>query len=166
VGIGVAALANLAKRGWKPRLLFAALLIVPVVATARLAQRTVFRYAADPRNPYVYAHTAPDFMNLVRRIGEIEAVSPKGKALYIQVVADPKQTWPLPFYLRGFPNTGYWVEPGLVPVEPRPDLVISSPECEIAPDDYLTEYYALRPDTLLAIHIRRSLWEQFLETRK
>ncbi|MCF7817377.1 MAG: TIGR03663 family protein [Kiritimatiellales bacterium] len=168
-GIGVAALADLAQRGWKPRLqsgILFVLLLVPVIGTARLAQRTVFRYAADERNPYVYAHTAPDFMHLVRRIGEIEAVAPAGKGMYIQVVADPKQTWPLPFYLRAFPNTGYWIDPDNVPVDPKPDIIISAPSFETAPDDYLTEYYGLRPDTLLAIHIRSILWNTFLETRK
>lgn len=165
-GIGAAALADQVQRGWKPCLLCAVLLLIPVLATARLAQRTVFRHAADDRNPYVYAHTSPDFMNLVRRIGEIGAVAPQGKAMYIQVVADPKQTWPLPFYLRGFPNTGYWTDPGSVPVDPRVDIIVAEPDFETAPGDYLTEYYGLRPDTLLAIHIRSGLWNAFLETRR
>ena len=100
------------------------------------------------------------------RIGEIEAVSPKGKEMYIQVIADPKETWPLPFYLREFPNTGYWVDASTVPTSPQPDILISSADFESAPDAYLSEFYGLRPDTLLAIHIRRPLWERFIETRK
>ena len=163
--LGVAALFGAAQRGWKPRLLFA-LLLIPAFGTYRLAHRTVFRFAADPRNPYAYAHTAPDFMNLVRRIGELEAVSPKGKELYIQVVADPKETWPLPFYLREFPNVGYWTNAETAPTQPLPDLIISSPDLETDPKGYLTEYYGLRPDTLLAIHIDSNLWNTFLETRK
>ncbi len=168
-GIGVAAIFGAAQRGRMPRLqsaIILALLLVLVLGTFRLARRTVFRYAADPRNPYVYAHTAPDFKNLVRRIGELEAVSPKGKDLYIQIVADPKQTWPLPFYLREFPNTGYWVEASTLPTEPQPDLIISSPDFEPNPDGFLSEYYGLRADVLLAIHIRSGLWDAFIETRK
>ncbi len=164
-GIGVATLFDATQRSKMLRLLLA-LLLIPVFATTRLAHRTVFRYAADPRNPYVYAHTAPDFKNLVRRIGELEAVSPKGKELYIQVVADPKETWPLPFYLREFPNTGYWVDASAVPTEPQPDIIISSPDFEPDPNGFLSEYYGLRADTLLAIHIRRTLWDRFIETRK
>ncbi len=164
-GIGGATLLDAAQRGWKPRLLFA-LLLIPVFGTYRLAHRTVFRFAADPRNPYVYAHTAPDFKNLVRRISELEAVSPKGKELYIQVVADPKEMWPLPFYLREFPNTGYWVEALTVPTQPQPDIIISSPDFEPNSDEFLSEYYGLRPDVLLAIHIRTTLWDAFIETRK
>jgi len=168
-GIGVAALFDAAQRGWMPRLqsiLLLVLLLVPALGTFRSAQHTVFRFAADPRNPYVYAHTAPDFKNLVRRIGELEAVSPKGRDLYIQIVADPKEMWPLPFYLREFPKTGYWTDSSVLPSDPVPDIIISSPDFEPDPDRFLSEYYGLRPDTLLAIHIRTDLWNAFIETRK
>ena len=147
-------------------ILQAVLLIWTSLNLARDAHRTVFRYAADVRNPYVYAHTSADFMNLVRRIGEIEAVSSKGKELYIQVIAEPDETWPLPFYLRAFPNTGYWTNAETAPTNPRPDLLISSADFEAAPADFLTEFYGLRPDTLIALHIDSSLWNAFLETRK
>jgi predicted membrane-bound mannosyltransferase len=165
-GIGVASVFAAAQRSRMHYLLCLVLLLLGFAQLARTAHRTVFRYAADYRNPYVYAHTAPDFMNLVRRIGEVEAVSPKGRELYIQVIADPKETWPLPFYLREYPNTGYWIDSSAVPTNPEPDIIISSPDFEASPDDYLSEFYGLRPDTLLAIHIRRPLWERFLETRK
>ncbi len=105
-------------------------------------------------------------MNLVRRIGELKAVSPEGREMYIQVVADPGSTWPLPFYLRDFPNTGYWTDAALVPASPKPDIVISLAETEIAPDGFLAEYYGLRPDVLLALRIRTDLWDKFIETRK
>ena len=105
-------------------------------------------------------------MNLMRRIGELKAVSPWGREIYIQVVADPKETWPLPFYLREFPNSGYWVDSSALPIGPKPDIVISSVEFETDPDSYLTEYYGLRADTLLAVHIHRPLWASFIETRR
>lgn len=168
-GIGTAQVFALAQRGRKPRLLSGivlVLLLILVFATGRLAHRTVYRYAADYRNPYVYAHTSPDFMNLARRIEELKAVSPKGNEMYIQVVADPKAMWPLPFYLRGYPNTGYWTDAVQVPAEPLPDILITAPDFEVNPDNYLSEYYGLRADTLLAIHIDRRLWDAFIETRR
>jgi uncharacterized protein (TIGR03663 family) len=168
-GIGVAAILEWIHRGRMPWLksgIVLVLLLIPAFGTYRLAHRTVFRYAADYRNPYVYAHTAPDFMNLARRIEELKVVSPKGEELYIQVVADPKAMWPLPFYLRGYPNTGYWTDAGTVPSDPMPDIIIGSPEHEVDPVGYLSEYYGLRADTLLSIHIRRPLWEGFIETRR
>ncbi len=165
-GIGVAALFDATQRNSMLRLPLILLLLLPAFGTCRLARRTVFRFAADPRNPYAYAHTAPDFMNLVRRIGELAAVDPKGREIYIQVVADPKETWPLPFYLRDFPNTGYWMDAAAVPASPAPDIIVSPAESGIATDGFLSEYYGLRPDVLLALHIRTGLWDKFIETRK
>jgi hypothetical protein len=143
-----------------------ALLLVPAFATFRLAQRAVFRYAADPRNPYAYAHTSPDFMNLVRRIGNLADASPKGNGLYVQVIAPPDATWPLPFYLKRLPNVGYWTDAESVPGKVKPDLIISTPAFETDPADFLSEYYGLRTDTLLALHIDHALWNQFLDSRR
>ncbi|WP_372845233.1 flippase activity-associated protein Agl23 [Pontiella sp.] len=172
-GIGVAAVfegcrqtVTLRRASLVLQLAVAALLAYPVYATYRLARRTVFNYAADERNPYVYAHTSPDFNNLVRRIAEIEAVSPKGKQMYIQVIAEPESNWPLPFYLRQFPNVGYWVDAHSVPAKPKPDLIISGTEFETPEDEFLCEFYGLRADTPLAIHIDKTLWDAFLESRR
>ncbi len=144
----------------------ALLLAYPVYATYRLADRTVYSFAADYRNPYVYAHTSADFLNLVTRINDLETVSSKGKDLYIQVIADADETWPLPFYLRAFTKVGFWVDAELLPPNPRPDIIISAPGFIADSEKYLSEFYGLRSDTLLSIHIDRALWDQFLETRK
>jgi uncharacterized protein (TIGR03663 family) len=142
------------------------LLVLGCAQLARTAHRTVFRYATDYRNPYVYAHTTLDFMNLIERIDDVSAVSGKSRELYIQVIADPKETWPLPFYLRDYPNVGYWTGESTVPDEPCPDVVISSADFVTDPNAYQSEYYGLRPDRLLSVHIRQSLWEQFIQTRE
>lgn len=142
-----------------------ALILIASVKTGSKAWLTVDRYAADYRNPYVYAHTSPDFKNLIKRISELEAVSPKGKDLYIQVITNPDQTWPLPFYLRTYPNTGYWAEENSPTSHPQPDIIISTPTLEVDQEAYMSEYYGLRPDTLLAIHIDSDLWKAFIETR-
>ncbi|MEI6892899.1 MAG: flippase activity-associated protein Agl23 [Pontiella sp.] len=172
-GIGVASLLRygaermiLWRRTILVRVALLAGLAYPVYATYRLAERTVFRYAADYRNPYVYAHTTPDFKNLIQRIQELEAVHPAGNSMYIQVIAPPDSTWPLPFYLRNFTNIGYWTDAEKVPKNMKPAILITPPDFEIDPEAYLPEYYGLRPDTLLAIHIERSLWDAFIESRK
>lgn len=174
-GIGVAALFDWCSRvvtvhGAARALKMAIVLLLawPVFATYRLAQRTVFRDAADHRNPYVYAHTSPDFKNLANRIDDLTAASPKGNELYVQVIARPDSTWPLPFYLRKLPNVGYWTDAADVPGKVKPDIIISAPDFETDPDEFLTEFYGLRrlPDTLLAIHIDTALWETFLDSRR
>jgi hypothetical protein len=167
-GIGIASAFEMTKQDKRPRLqsgIVLALVLVLAYPTFTLARRTVFRYAADYRNPYVYAHTSPDFKNLVKRINELEIVSEKGNDLYIQIIANPDATWPLPFYLREFPQVGYWVDATNLPSTPKPDIVISEPDYEPDPERYLSEYYGLRADTLLAIHIDRELWDAFIETR-
>ncbi len=171
-GIGAAALLEgcwnaTPKRGLARTATTAALvlLLMPVAGTLRLAQRTVSTYAADYRNPYAYAQTVPDFMRLVRRVGELAAADAKGIEIHIQVIAAPDQTWPLPFYLRRYPNVGYWAEGEGVPKWPRPGLIISAADPAADEEGFVTEYYGLRPDTLLALHIPRPLWEAFLATR-
>ena len=170
--IGIASLFNACsglitlRRGLGAKWAIVALLAYPVYATYQLAERTVFRYATDDRNPYVYAHTAPDFKNLIKRIHELEAVSPDGNRMYIQVITKPDSTWPLPFYLRNFPNIGYWTDAERVPGKVKPSIVISGPDLETDPDAFLTEFYGLRADTLLALHMERTLWETFIETQK
>jgi predicted membrane-bound mannosyltransferase len=165
-GIGVAALFGAAQRGKMPRLLLAIPLLIGMALTAKQARRLVFRQATDSRNPYAYVQTSFDFKNLLRRINELEAVSTRGQGMYIQVIASPDSIWPLPFYLRKFPNTGYWINAADVPLQPRPDLIISAPEFPTHPTEYLVEFYGLRPDTPLALHIDSTLWNTFLETRQ
>jgi uncharacterized protein (TIGR03663 family) len=167
--IGLAALFCWLKRLPKPTLLISLAVILLMAATRhtyQLADRTVYRYAADYRNPYVYAHTAPDFKKLLKRINDLRNLGPDTRQLYIQVIAAPDETWPLPFYLRTNQRTGFWTTASEVPTEPAPDLLITSVTIETDPERYLTEYYGLRADTLLALHIPRPLWERFMETRR
>ncbi len=132
------------------------------------------RFRADERNPYVYVHTAPDLLKLVRRIEDIAAVSGEGRGLLIPVITSPEDAWPLPWYLRRFSHVGYWSDPAELPAEPAhpPVLVTSTAFDETLAnrlgDGYLCEYYGLRPrqDVLLSLYIRRDLWERFLASRQ
>jgi uncharacterized protein (TIGR03663 family) len=132
--------------------------------------RSNFRFYADPGNPYVYAHTSPDLLRLVKRVQDLAPLHPEGPNMLIKVVADPYSTWPLPWYLRGFSQVGYWQDAeqagGLVT---RP-LVIASPDQveKLGPElreHYQIEFYGLRPEVLLALCIPNELWESFLKTR-
>ena len=106
-GVGVTFLFGLF-RGNVARLILLVLLIGAGWNLARQAWATNFKYYADPRNPYVYAHTSYDFLNLVKRVESVSLVHPQGKKMLIAVVASPNETWPLPWYLRAYPATGYW----------------------------------------------------------
>ena len=129
-----------------------------------------FRYFADPRNPYVYAHTSTDFLKLVQRVEDISRSHPNGKDMLIKVITHPDEAWPLPWYLRGYTKVGYWQEEAAAgPLEDVP-LVISSFDMTEKiqgklQDTHQEEYFGLRPEVLLAVSVRNDLWEKFLKSR-
>jgi hypothetical protein len=68
-----------------------------------------YRYSADSRNPYVYAHTTTDVFAMVQRIEEIAEVHEDGKDMQIHFICPNRHDyWPFPWYLRSFSNVGYW----------------------------------------------------------
>lgn len=143
-----------------------------------------FRFAADPRNPYVYAHTTPDTFKLTEFIGRLAGVSPQGNDLVIYIVAD--NYWPLPWYLRRYPHVGYWQEVKDWTTDaaalPRPSIVLLPPSAnEDDPErdadtekkraDLLVGYrqlgsYGLRPGVLLQIAIREDLYDRFVASQE
>jgi len=138
-----------------------------------------FRYPADPRNPYVYAQTSPDYERLVKRVDEITPFLPGGDQALIKVVCGPYETWPLPWSLRRHPNTGYWTDAASAGIgssaatgaSPDAQLVIASEDqaARIRPalqEAYHAEFYGLRPDVLLTLFIAHEPWERFLSERR
>jgi uncharacterized protein (TIGR03663 family) len=126
--------------------------------------RANFVYPADPRNPYVYAQTSPDFLKLVRRVEEIASHHPEQRSILVKVIAGPYETWPLPWYLRSFDRVGYWTSAEEAGEPGSPPLIVTSAEeaakLEAALNTmYLSEYYELRPGLLLALHVREDVWE-------
>ena len=79
---------------------------------------TSFERAADERNPYAYVHTSTD----VRKAEVfVRAAVAQFPGQPIRVISE--EVWPLPWYLRGLPDVGYW---GTVPADCDGALVISS----------------------------------------
>lgn len=65
------------------------------------------RYAADPGNPWAYAHTSRDIFVMEQTVRQAAAAHPDGKNMYIQVIAPGHDYWPLPWYLRDFTRVAY-----------------------------------------------------------
>ena len=64
------------------------------------------------------------------------------------------------------PHVGYWARPGDA-LALRAPVVVASLEHAAAlepalGDRYVSAFYGLRPDVLLALYVERSLWERFL----
>jgi hypothetical protein len=133
--------------------------------------RANFVFESDPRNPYVYAQTSPDFMNLVRRMEKLALVHPDHRQMLIKVIAPPDETWPLPWYLRRFSRVGYWTDAAAAGEVRDASVIISSLDqterlSPIFAEGYVSEHYGLRPDVLLSVQIKKELWESFLQRKK
>ncbi len=150
--------------------------------------RANFRYYASESNPYAYAQTSTDFMKLVGRVGNAAAAWKRvsrgeGEGPLIVTAAPPDRTWPMPWYLRKFPLTGYWTGWNAVPPEARKAPIIIAPAEQAdaieraagaavgaagkdaggnAGSAYVPSFYQLRPGVLLVLEVRRDVWEACL----
>jgi hypothetical protein len=119
----------------------------------------------------VYAHTGTDFLNLVQRVEDIARYYPDQKDMLIKVITHPDEAWPLPWYLRGFTKVGYWQE--FDEAGPVGDVPVVISSIDVTEENQVklqrthqSEFFGLRPEVLLAVHIRKDLWEKFLENRR
>jgi len=157
-------------RALRPNVFRAAALMVIAAGVIHLgvqAYRANFKDFADPRNPYVYAQTGVDFMRLIKRVDDLAAVDPDHKGMLIEVVAGPYETWPLPWYLRSFAKVGYWRDAEQAGTPSAAAVVISSMDQEEKlrgrlGEGFHSEYYGLRPEVVLALHVRNDLWERYI----
>ncbi|MFM1920010.1 MAG: hypothetical protein RLZZ303_1644 [Candidatus Hydrogenedentota bacterium] len=160
--------------GWRPsvrmgwRIGCVVLIALGLAHAARQSYQGSFVYAADVRNPYVYAHTSTAMLRLTRRIDELSAVSPQGRELHINILKPDGDYWPLPWYLRGYGRVGYWTQP---PERVDADVIIADSRLgdyvqERLEGEYQFEFHALRPEVKLLVFIRKPLWEAFMETRR
>jgi predicted membrane-bound mannosyltransferase len=161
-GVGAVALVRAMPR-LALRVAVAVVLVIGGVHLAWQAHRASFRFANARFNPYVYAPTAPDLLNLVRRVEDIAAISPEGRGMLVRVIAP--ESWPLPWYFRRYPNVDYWPElPGTL----RAPVVIAAADAPAEvktrlASGYRAGNYGLRPGVTLALYVRKDLWGAFLE---
>jgi uncharacterized protein (TIGR03663 family) len=136
-----------------------------------------YQYYENPANPYVYAHPLNDVFTIVRRVEEISQAHSDGRAMYIQMICPDDDYWPLPWYLRAFPNIGWWKE--VDESVPSAPLIIASPKVETALMRKLYElpppgqrplyvplfdrYTELRPQIELRGYVRKDLWDRLQE---
>jgi len=107
-GVGASAVIKRAQHVL-PRLVVICLLVAASIHLAWQAYLANYKYYADPRNPYVYAHTTTDVFTIVQRVEEIAEVHQDGDKMEIHFICpDEHDFWPFPWYLRSFPNVGYW----------------------------------------------------------
>jgi hypothetical protein len=131
------------------------------------------RFASDPRNPYVYAHTGPGVFEIIRRVDVVARLHPDGARMPIEVIST-ENLWPLPWYLRRFAAVRW--ETAAVNDGQHAPLILSTPEMEATilrklyewrqPGErelYLPIFPArveLRPQVEVRGYVAKSVWDQ------
>jgi uncharacterized protein (TIGR03663 family) len=162
-GVGSAILVQAARYQWA-RLAMTMVLIAGAGQLAGQAWNASIDYAADQRNPYVYAHTSPDVLNLVTKVNALSKAHPQGPQMVIKVMAPENDFWPLPWYLRNFKQAGWWDK---VPAEPFAPIMIVSSQFHAGLDEGKTHVMAgifqLRPGIFFELYVQLDLWRAWLE---
>ncbi len=161
-GIGAAAIYHLLSHK-AARAMWILLLMAGIWQLAGQAWQATHRFSADPRNPYVYAHSAPDVIRLSERIHAISMLHPEKSAMPVHFIGP--DYWPMPYYLRDLQRVGYWND---IPSAPDAPVIIVGAEMNeslepMLHDSYRTEFFGLRPGVLVILHIRHDLWEAYLQ---
>ncbi len=161
-GVGAAWLARNAAR----QVLRVAIGLLLLAGAGHLLWQAVLAngpYAADRRNPYVYAQTSPDLLKLVRQVQALAEVSPQGHQMVVKVMAFHGDYWPLPWYLRNLKQVGWWDH---VVAEPPAPVMIVSAEFHANLDEdqkhVMVRYFELRPQVFLELYVDRDLWRNYL----
>jgi uncharacterized protein (TIGR03663 family) len=169
-----------------PRLIILCLLFDTSVHLTWQAYRCNYRYYADSRNPYVYAHPTTDVFIIVQRVEEMAQAmekmaleNPDKVKMHIQVICPGKDYWPLPWYFRNFKKgiIDWWDQ--VDPNTPSAPLIIASPEVEASLTNKLYNltplkdrqmylflfekpyYMWLRPKIKLLGFVRTDVWNYF-----
>jgi uncharacterized protein (TIGR03663 family) len=176
-GAGAAFLTR-AFRSVGSRVLVVALLAAVAAHLGWQAYSGSFVFGADPRNPYVYAHTGPDVFLIARRVEALARVRAGGPSLPIQVISR-ENLWPLPWYFRRLSGVGWW---NSVPDQaPSAPVVLVTPDMEPSlvrrlyelPPPGERELYVsifetpveLRPQVELRGYAAKSLWDEYLRVQ-
>jgi uncharacterized protein (TIGR03663 family) len=146
--------------------------VLALVWMAVLAWAASFPFVTDPRNPWAYAHTGPGVFTIRDRVAEAARVAPEGRNVAVDVFTR-ENFWPLPWYLRSFPQVRWWRQ---VPVQGRAaPIVLLSPALEPdfarkiyeSPPPGQRELYVslfaepveLRPNVEVRGYVAKSIWD-------
>jgi uncharacterized protein (TIGR03663 family) len=112
-------------------------------------RQRVFKFPADEKNPYAYAHTGEDLLRLSSRL---EALAKQYKIADPRIAVVAADAWPLPWYLRKFSQVGFW-QPGRETGPANFFITTTDVSNRLAQQlkDYRPEYFGARPNVLLIL---------------
>lgn len=125
-----------------------------------------FKFPANAdRNPYVYSHTSPSLVNkLVKTVNELKGIK---NNLSVSVY-HPEFGWPLPYYFRQIPKSGYHQN---VAKQTISDVIISDSTYEDQVTSIIGNRYIgpdlmnLRDNVMLHIYIEKELFFEMVNRR-
>jgi predicted membrane-bound mannosyltransferase len=113
-----------------------ALVLIGTAHLGRQAFEASYCHYTDTTNPYVYAQSLQDLVEIADKVKEIAAAHPDGNRMYVEVICPEDDYWPLPWYLRQLSRVAYTSH---VVFESDPaDVVIAMPAVE---DDLRKKWY-------------------------
>ena len=119
------------------------------VLVARDTRQWIFKIPAGEKNPYAYAHTLEDVLDLPPRIEAVARQQHLGQPRIAVVAAD---AWPLPWYLRKSPHVGYW-QPGQETGSASFYVTTTDVSGALAQrlEKFRPEFFGVRPNVLLIL---------------
>ncbi len=143
------------------RVLRAVVIIVLFIGCSNLTwqcYQSNFKYHSDASNPHVYAHPTTDVFTIVQRVREMASAHPDSQKMYVQVICPEDDYWPLPWYLRDFPNIGWWNH--VDEQAPAASMILASPKVESA---LVRKLYELPPPGERELYV--PLFDDYIELR-
>jgi len=151
-GLAIASLWDATTKRMPRSAAISAFTVLAGLVAALIAHDTrerVFRHPADENNPYAYAHTTEDILGLAPEITEMAQRDGIAKPRIAVIASDP---WPLPWYLRHFPDVGFW-QPGQVVA--KADFYVTSTDVAQQYGDQLkddrADFFGERPGVLILL---------------
>jgi uncharacterized protein (TIGR03663 family) len=174
-GVGAATVLKLVQH-IRAHLIISFLLLAGGGHLAWQAYSANYRYYADFRNPYAYAHTTTDIFTMVQRVKEIAEVHEDGRKMETHFICpDEHDYWPFPWYLRAFENVGYWntvtdrvISASVIIASPSVEKELLKKLYELPPPGQkklyvplFDTYLELRPGVELRGYVPKELWDRF-----
>ncbi|MHC4485192.1 MAG: flippase activity-associated protein Agl23 [Planctomycetota bacterium] len=151
-GVGAVVLVRLAPNVL-PRLIVIFLVFEASLVLTWQAYLGSYKFCADSRNPYVYAHPTPEVFTIVQRVEDIARVHEDGNRMQIQVICPEDDYWPLPWYFRFFSKVQWQNE--VADNASSAPLIIASDKVQEALTNKL---YTL---VMLMGFVRKDLWDRY-----
>ena len=131
--------------------------------------RTSYIAYMDEANPYVYAQPVADVVELALRMQKLSLAYHEHDNTLVKVFSKDPYYWPLPWYIRQFPNAGYWQG---IPDDVQAPIVLADPDFDevltkkLGDTHLMNHIYGLRPGAFFEIWIRMDVWKSYLDWKK